>query len=427
MAGEEIKIHRAILLTPAAFILLRPFLPMSFFRVPGFFRWVGARVFLLPALLFFAASGWGAVTRLDGRVLSTPEVDAQIARLMQAARVTGLGVAIFHDGKLTYRKAHGVKDRKSAQPLGENSVMYGASFAKAVFATVVMQLVAEGVLDLDQPIEHYLKRPLSEFSGYGDLKGDARAQRFTLRILLNHTSGLPNWRAFTANKKLAIFFEPGSRYAYSGEGISIAQLVVEKATDRSLTNLMQERIFGPLAMNRTSMVWQPSFASDLAIGHDENEKPLGHRERSTPQAAGSMDTCLADYAKFIEALLQDRLLTPASLEEMTRPQIAISSAAQFPTLAPETTEENRMVGLAYGLGWGVLERTPYGRAFFKEGHDDGWEHYSIAYAKSKTAVVLMTNSSNGESIFKELVEILTGDSSLPWRWEGYLPYNHASK
>jgi CubicO group peptidase (beta-lactamase class C family) len=382
------------------------------------------RVFLVFSSLLFGPISSAEVTRLDGRELATAEVDAQIVRLMQAAKVTGIGVAVFNEGKAVYLKAHGVKDRKSGEPLGERSVMYGASLAKAVFATVVMQLVTEGALDLDQPIEHYLTRPLSTFSGYGDLEGDARVSRFTLRMLLSHTSGLPNWRMFTPNKKLAVFFEPGSRYAYSGEGIAIAQLVVEKAAKRSLDDLIQERVFGPLAMDRTAMVWQPAFADDLALGHDEEEKVLGHRKRSKAQAAGSMDTCLADYAKFVGALLQGRLLSPAALEEMTRPQVTISSAAQFPTLATETTDENRVVGLSYGLGWGVLEKTPYGRAFFKEGHDDGWEHYSVAYAKSKTAVVLMTNSSNGESIFKELIEILTGDSSLPWKWEGYVPYNH---
>jgi CubicO group peptidase (beta-lactamase class C family) len=378
-------------------------------------------------LAFSSATARGSVMRLDGRALPTTEVDAHVTHLMQAAHVTGLAVAVFNDGQPVYLKAHGVKDRKTGAPLTEQSVMYGASFAKAVFATVVLQLVAEGSLDLDQPIERALGRPLAKFPNFRDLEGDARARRFTLRMLLNHAAGLPNWRRFMPDGKLTIHFDPGSRYSYSGEGISIAQLVVETVTKKSLTDLMRERIFGPLGMTRTSMVWQPAFATDLALGHDENEKPLGHRERSRPQAAGSMDTCLADYTKFIGALLQGRLLQPASLAEMTRPQIEITAPAQFPTLSTSTTDENRAVGLAYGLGWGVLERTPHGRAFFKEGHDDGWEHYSICYTKSKTAVVLMTNSSNGESIFKELLELLTGDASLPWRWEGYTPYNHPTR
>ena len=78
--------------------------------------------------------------------------------------------------------------------------------------------------------------------------------------------------------------------------------------------------------------------------------------------------------------------------------------------------------LSYGLGWGLLE-TPHGRAFFKEGHDEGWENYMIAFDDSKTAIILMTNSANGESIFKSLLAELIGDVYTPWRWEGYVPYD----
>jgi CubicO group peptidase (beta-lactamase class C family) len=369
----------------------------------------------------FAAEA--SLVQVGRHTIPVTELDSKVSQLMNAAHVTGLGLAVLHEGKIVYLKAHGVRDRKDGARLTEHSSMCGASLAKAIFAAVVMQLVEEGVLDLDQPVERALGQSLGEFPDYRDLRGDERTQRFTLRMLLDHTSGLPNWRTFMPEKKLAIHFEPGSRYSYSGEGIAIAQLVVEKVTGKDTTTLMQERIFGPFAMPRTSMVWRPAFESDLAVGHDEQEKPLGHRKRTKAGAAGSMDTCLEDYTKFIEALLQDRVMKKESLAEMTRPQVEIFSKAQFPTLSTETTDENRAVGLAYGLGWGVLQRTSHGPAFFKEGHDDGWEHYSICYPASKSAVIIMTNSSNGESIFKQLLEIVTGDQSFPWRWEGCTPYD----
>lgn len=388
-------------------------------------RLVVLALFVLGLVGASRASAAGApdILRLDGRPLPVAELEAHVARLMKAAHVTGLGLAVLRDGKVVYLQAHGVKDRKTGAPLTAQSVMAGASFSKAVFAAAVMQLVEEGALDLDQPIERTLGRSLGELPNYRDLRGDARTRRLTLRMLLSHTAGFPNWRAATPEKKLAIHFEPGSRYAYSGEGIALAQLVVERATGKSLPELMQARILGRYGLARTGYVWQREFASDLALGHDEQEKPLGHRQWTQAGAAGSMDTCLADYAAFLAALLQGRIIKPATLAEMTRPQIEIFSQRQFPTLSPETTEENRGIGLAYGLGWGVLQRTPHGRAFFKEGHDDGWEHYSICYPQTQSAVVLMTNSSNGESIFKELLELVTGDTSMPWRWEGYTPYN----
>jgi hypothetical protein len=89
-------------------------------------------------------------------------------------------------------------------------------------------------------------------------------------------------------------------------------------------------------------------------------------------------------------------------------------------LNTKTTKANDQIHLAYGLGWGLFQ-TSKGEAFFKEGHDDGWVHYVIGFPATKEAFVVMCNSSNGESIFKELFENLAG-VTIPWYWENYIPY-----
>jgi hypothetical protein len=66
----------------------------------------------------------------------------------------------------------------------------------------------------------------------------------------------------------------------------------------------------------------------------------------------------------------------------------------------------------------------FGKAFFKGGHDDGWEHYNINFADKGISIILMTNSSNGESIFKELLEKIIGDDCTAWKWGNYVPYKH---
>lgn len=90
------------------------------------------------------------------------------------------------------------------------------------------------------------------------------------------------------------------------------------------------------------------------------------------------------------------------------------------TLSPEFIAAT--IELSYGLGWGLFD-TPHGRAFFKEGHDDGWENYMVAFPEAGIGIAILTNSSNGESIFKALLAELIGDVWTPWQWNNYVPYD----
>jgi len=118
-----------------------------------------------------------------------------------------------------------VRDKEKNLPPTVDSVMPAASFSKVAFAYMAMQLVDKGTLDLDKPVFQYLPKPLPEYSNYTDLAGDSRYRQISARMSPIHTRGFPNWRAFEEDSKLKIHFKPGSRYAYSGEGIDLLQLV----------------------------------------------------------------------------------------------------------------------------------------------------------------------------------------------------------
>jgi hypothetical protein len=134
-----------------------------------------------------------------------------------------------------------------------------------------------------------------------------------------------------------------------------------------------------------------------------------------------MQTTLADYARFVTAVMQGKGLSPGTRDQMLRPQIRIDSAHEFTTLQAETTDANRAIDLSYGLGFG-LYRTPAGKAFFKEGHDDGWRHYVVGFDNG-CGLLIMTNSSNGEGIYRELLETLLANKLTPIAWEGFTPYD----
>jgi CubicO group peptidase (beta-lactamase class C family) len=363
-----------------------------------------------------------SIRRLDGSTIAPAEVDATVTRLMKAAEVPGVAIAIFNDGKIAYERSYGFRDTEKKLPLTEDSVMTAASFSKVAAGYMEMQLVQEGILDLDKPVYQYLPKPLTEYPDYTDLAGDPRYKKITARMLLSHTSGFPNLRWFNEDRKLNINFEPGSRFAYSGEGINLLQFVAETITKKPFEDLMREHVFQPIGMTRTSMVWQSRFESDFANGYDEYGRSLGPERRKTANAAGSMQTTPRDFARFMLAVMHGEGLHKEIREQMLSPQIRITSKHEFPSLENEATDANDAIRLSYGLGWG-LYWTPSGEAFFKEGHDEGWRNYTVCFDKQKSGMLIMTNSSNGEGIFKDLLETLLRDTFTPIEWERYAPYN----
>jgi CubicO group peptidase (beta-lactamase class C family) len=362
-----------------------------------------------------------AIRRLDGTTITHAEIERTVERLMAAARVPGVAIAIVNDARVAYLTARGWRDVAKREPLTIDTAIPGASFSKAAFAISVMRLVDEGRLDLDRPIEQYLGMAIADHEDYRDLAGDDRSHRLTARMLLSHTSGLPNWRRFNDDRKLDIQFEPGSRYSYSGEGILLLQQAIYQITGQSTTDRMVEQVFAPFGMPRTSMIWRPDYEADHATGYDSDGNPFPESRRESPDAAGSMTTTARDWATLLAGLLRGEVLSAAARDEMLRPQIRIYSERQFPVGAAEISHANDAIRLSYGLGWGVFF-TPYGKAYFKEGHDDGVQSYCVSFDAAKTAIVLMTNSDNGESIFKELLETLIGDKFSPTEWDGYVPY-----
>jgi len=326
---------------------------------------------------------------------------------------------------VVYLKAYGYRDRDANLPLTPRSVMMAASLTKPTVSYAAMQLVQERALDLDRPVHEYLPKPLAEYPEYQEIAGDERSRRITARMLLAHTSGLPNLRVLNRGR-ITISFEPGSHYAYSGEGLRLLQLVIEAIARRPISDVMRARIFAPFRMTRTSLVWQPAFENDWASGYNESGRALGPQRRTRPDAAGSMQTTLTDFARFIEAVMQGRALGREARAQMFSPQIAIRSRTQFPTLSTDTTDRNDGIRLSYGLGWGLFW-TPAGQAIFKEGHDDGWQHYVVMFPERGTAMLIMSNSSNAEGIFQALLEQVIADTYTPVEWEGYVPYTARPK
>lgn len=370
------------------------------------------------------------IVRLDNSRITAQQLDTKIFRLMKEGSVTGMAISIFNDGKPVYHKVFGYKNSGTKDPLQTNTNFYGASLSKAVFAVMVMKLVEEKIISLDKPLQDYLPKPVYEYGkgtswnqDYTSLKEDDLYKKITARHCLSHSSGFANWRWYEPDQKLHVHFEPGSEYSYSGEGLCYLQFVIEKITGKSLNELMQEKLFGPLGMKNSSYTWQPVFENNYCFGHDTAGKVYQKDKDNAPRSASTLETTPDDYKLFTEAVLQKKILKPATYDTLFKQQIRIRSKIQMGTDAwKDSTTENDNILLGYALGWGRLQ-TPFGYGVFKEGHGDGFQHYSILFPEKKLGIVILTNSDNGESIFKELLEFAIGDTFTPWKWQRYFPKN----
>jgi CubicO group peptidase (beta-lactamase class C family) len=296
-----------------------------------------------------------------------------------------------------------------------------------------MSLVERGEFSLDEPIAAQLPQPLDTYEPYKltatELVKDPAWVTVTPRMLLAHSSGLHNFAFLEPDKKMHLRFKPGSRFLYSGEGINLVQFVIEQKMHRPLDQLMQDALFTPLGMSRSGIIYRKEFAENVADRYDANEKFISKTQRFPARGAGSMTTSAEDLARFASALFAGKILKPKTRAEMWKPYIELRNRHEFPLTSDEPpSEEAAAVGLAYGVGWGLLTRTKFGPAFFKEGHGDGAQNYMICFEKRQACMILLTNSDNGELAFRPLLEKIFGNTVTPWVWEGYTPeYIEASR
>jgi CubicO group peptidase (beta-lactamase class C family) len=365
------------------------------------------------------------IRRLDGSTIATNSADSITRALVARHHITGLQVAVVNDGRIVWSGAYGLRLRSPDSAMTTTSILWAASITKAVFATHVMQRVAAGTLDLDQPIVTMLPRALDTYEPYREkasaIVQDSAWVRITPRMLLSHTSGLLNFAQLEPDGKMRLHGSPGRAYRYSGEGFNLLQYVLEQRDGVPLDRTMDSTIFRPLSLRRTAFAYRPEFEPDMADRFGKDEQFLAKTRRNV-RAAGSMTTTAEELSRFLIALMDDRVLPRQQRAAMLSPVVSIRTRAQFDSpdsvTAADSLEVAR-VGLAYGVGWGLLTRTPYGPAFFKEGHGDGAQTYAICFPKRRDCMVILANSDNGEWAFRPLLEQLFGNDVTPWVWEGY--------
>src|SRR5258708_22224234 len=264
---------------------------------------LGAIVVGLPVFSPMLLAKKGPATPTEATV---PQLERDIPELMKKAGVPGLAIAVIRGGKTTWLHGFGMKEVKTGQPVTGETVFEAASLSKPVFTYGVLKLVEQGRLGLDVPLTTYLPKPF--------VAGDERLAKITARIVLSHRTGFPNWPADDGS--VSIYFTPGERFSYSGQGYIYLQRVVEQITGKSLNQYMTEAVFTPLGMTSSSYVWRPDFDALTATGYDSDGKPTELRKPTEAGSASTTNTTDKEHALFVVASVSGKRVKPAALPRM---------------------------------------------------------------------------------------------------------------
>ena len=328
-------------------------------------------------------------------LMSTPASSDDVRQLISDARVPGLSMAIVRDDGTVEVTTAGVRNAHTGTAVDAQTVFDAASLSKPVFAYAVLRLVDAGKLSLDTPLSRHVPDYVAK---------DARAAGVTVRHVLSHSSGLPNWRS--AEYPLKTYFPPGGRFSYSGEGFVWLQRVVEAVTGESMNAAMHRLVFDPLEMRRSSYVWQRAFESNYADPHDATLSPAAKKKPTSANAAATLQTTAGDFARFLQAVLSGAGLKPETARIWLEPRVNVGrSCVQCLAADPPETRPD----VAWGLGFGL---EPSSGTFFHWGDNDRgrFKAFVMGAPQRRSAIVVFTNGFNGMSIMPELVgDILPGE------------------
>ena len=375
-------------------------------------RWLKKVIGVVACLALVSPSLAWCQSTTDGEVPNAvATARSEIWKEITAGHAGSATVAILDDGKVVYTEGFGMADREKSVPVDRNTLFNIGSISKMYCATAIMLLVDAGKVELDKPAITYLP----EF-----VMADPRYKEITVRMLLNHSSGLlgtnyVNSFGFAYNEDfyqetLAMLAQsrlkhrPGEMAIYCNDGFTLAEMIVTKMTGKSYRQFLQEQIFKPLALDQTDLAVGQRPPTQLTMAWYYNaqgvREPL---EALSFLASGGLSTTAAELCRFVDSFSDagKHILSPESLAEMRKMQPS------------EFWGKLRNPQISYGLGWDMTEIPVYSKAGIQVlGKSGGTGHYtSMVYTipekRIAVAVIIAGHTSAQEIAQKILNAYLT--------------------
>jgi CubicO group peptidase (beta-lactamase class C family) len=342
------------------------------------------------------------------RGLARDDTAAAIDRIfapLANSKSPGVAVLVRKSGRTIFERGYGARELRTFAKIDAQTNFRLASCSKQFTATAIMLLVHDGKLRYDDKLTDVFP----EFPAYG--------KAITIRHLLNHTSGLPDYEDLMAaeekRKGAAIWsetrqiqdaevlqllekgtagkFTPNTQWSYSNSGYVVLGLVVAKISGQPFAQFLRERIFAPLGMAQTLAYEKgKSEVSRRAYGHSKEGDAWKETDQSPTSATlgdGGIYSSLADLAKWDEALAQHTLLSEAEMQPALTPaKLANGAQPQWPA----NSDRPEGSPVAYGFGW-FLDPYHGHQRTWHYGDTMGFHSYIARFTADKLTVVVLCN------------------------------------
>ncbi|TGE84691.1 serine hydrolase [Pseudoalteromonas sp. KS88] len=304
----------------------------------------------------------------------TARLDDAVPKILDKHKAPGVAIALVNGNGLVGFRSYGFADVATKTQITQRTMFNVGSISKLVTAWGAMQLVAQDKVDLDAPINQYLKRwqiPNAEFD----------VQKVTLRNILSHTSGLSlgPYSGWDSREKLSsivdslkgdnnnagpveLIHAPDTKWSYSGGGYSVVQLLIEDVSGMTFDDYMQKYVFGPLNMQDSTFIITEKVMNKSATPYDNTGRITGMVYFNEKAAAG-LQTTPIDLARFNMAVLRNKeghyngltLLSERLIDQMIKP--APNTNGRW-SMSYVVDAENNSLGFAgFNRGWVSLSRS----------------------------------------------------------------------
>ncbi|MFC2113108.1 serine hydrolase domain-containing protein [Bacteroidota bacterium] len=308
----------------------------------------------------------GLTAAMDSEILAG--IPQKMQQFVEDGEIAGAVTLVARNGRIVSFEATGYQDLETAVPMQKHTLFRIASMTKPFVAAAIMMQVEEGKLSLDDPVEKYLPEFtdmwLIDQKSENEMQLIRPSRPITIKDILTHTSGLAgvpyqyDVKSIRENAlvaaRLPLWFEPGSKWQYGGEGIHAAARIVEVLSGMTYCDFLSQKIFRPLGMENTYFFLQEEHAGLLASNYSPaNDGKLEKRSGSFQpvyfRPDGGLISTAQDMAIWMQTILDGgiygdvRILSEKSVQEIIRTQTG--------ELECGFTE-----GLSFGLAFGVVKQ-----------------------------------------------------------------------